>query len=115
MNSALGYFIDTCYELKHAYKCVDAEDQMQKELVLVLEIGISLDPEIQLSTKIPALSYTSAENYFSEIEIDVEVYDELLELERKIDILAYATSYTEDLTISLMNFFVCNLYVIKFI
>jgi len=105
LDSALRYFIDTCYKFKHDYKCIDAEDEMQKEVALTLEREISLDPEIQLSTEIPALSYTSAENYFSEIEIDAEVYDELLELEREIDVLSYATSYTEDLTISLMNFF----------
>ena len=50
-------------------------------------------------------SSTSAQSYFAEIDIDPEVYDELLELERDIDMLNYASSYSDEINTSLINFF----------
>ncbi len=102
---ALRYFVDICFKFKHDYKGVETEVAIQKELETAIEVEIALVPETELNIEVPLFSITSAQSYFSEIELDAEVYDELLELEREIDVLSYAASYTEDLTISLMNFF----------
>ncbi|MDF1883284.1 hypothetical protein JHD49_04960 [Sulfurimonas sp. SAG-AH-194-C21] len=107
---ALRYFIDICYKFKHEYKCADAEEEIQKEVETALAIEIDLDKEvepkeIEPNVEIALSSTTSAQSYFSEIQLESEVYDELLELERDIDVLSYASSYTEDITSSLINFF----------
>jgi len=93
LADALRYFVDVCYKFKHEYKCTDAEEEILQELDIPLEV------------EIPVESYTSAQSYFSEIDLDAEVYDELLELERDIDMLSYAADYTEDINTALINFF----------
>jgi hypothetical protein len=86
LADALRYFVDICYKFKHDYKCSDAEEEILKEA----------------QTTFPL---TSAQSYFSEIDLDSEVYDELLELERDVDILTYSTKYTENINTALICYF----------
>ncbi|MDQ7042829.1 MAG: hypothetical protein Q9M34_04790, partial [Sulfurimonas sp.] len=95
LTDTLRHFIDVSYKFKHEYQCLDAEAEVQKE-------G---EESLEQTTETSLISVTSAQSYFSEIELDSEVYDELLELEREIEVLSYAASYTEDITVSLINFF----------
>lgn len=115
LSDALRHFVDICYRFKHEYKCNDAEDEIEQEVATAIEAEIALEPAaqnetvateiVELETQAEGTSFTSAQSYFSEIDIDPEVYDELLELERDIDMLTYATSYTEDINESLILFF----------
>ncbi len=83
---ALRYFTETCYKFKHHYKCAQPEQ--------IVEV-----PLVDEST------LTSAQSYFSEIELDAEVYDELQELERDIEMLNYTKNYTEEINSGLIHFF----------
>ncbi|MDF1878797.1 hypothetical protein JHD46_03990 [Sulfurimonas sp. SAG-AH-194-C20] len=103
LADAFRYFVDVCYKFKHDYKCTDAEEEIQKEVSTALELETQQEPENELTIKTPV--YTSAQSYFAEIDLDSEVYDELLELEREVDVLSYASSYNEDINATLINFF----------
>ncbi len=96
LADALRYFVDICYKFKHDYQCVDAKEEIQEEVQTAVELEVVTEPEI---------SFTSAKSYFSEIDIDSEVYEELRELERDIDVLSYAAAYTEDINSALIDFF----------
>jgi len=108
LADALRYFVDICYKFKHDYKCVDAEEGIEQEIQTAVELEIALEPQIQkieVAISEPEIAYTSAKSYFSEIDIDSEVYEELRELERDIDVLSYAADYTEDINSALIGFF----------
>ncbi len=94
LTDSLRYLVDVCYKFKHEYTCIEAEldnsDKSQTE---------SINQAIQQS------SITSAQKYFQEVELDSEVYDELHELERDVDMLSYADTYTYEINNNLINFF----------
>lgn len=96
LADALHHFIDISYKFKHEYKCNDAEEEIQA--TPAIEIA---EPVVA----IPQESFTSAQAYFEEIEIDSEVYEELRELEGEVDVFNYASEYTEDINSALINFF----------
>ena len=89
LADALRYFIDTCYKFQHEYKCID-----------------SVQKEEQVSIKVEKKSLqTSAQSYFSEIELDTEVYDELHELERDMEMINYTKDYSMEINSALIHFF----------
>ncbi len=84
-KDSLRHLIDSCYKFKHEYKC--HETTQIKEIVYVSDTII-----------------TSAESYFSEVTLDNEVYDELLELESEISILDYSKEWSDELNSILISF-----------
>ncbi len=85
LTDSIRHFVEVCYEFKHDYKCKDLSQVPPEEIIIK--------------------SSTSAQSYFKDIDLDGEIYEELIELERDIDILSYAADYTEDITTTLINFF----------
>ena len=86
LADSLRYLVDVCYKFKHEYKCIEVEkeQELKQEDTYVI---------------------TSAKDYFDDVEIDSEIYDELHELEREVDILNYSESYTYELHEKLIRFF----------
>lgn len=93
---ALRYFIEVCYRFKHEYKCVDSkEEKVKSEVATLEEVQQQKEEEI----------FTSAQNYFADIEIDMEIYEELLDLERDVEIINYSNEYTDEINSALVCFF----------
>ena len=88
---ALRYFIDVCYRFNHEYKCLDSKEK--SEAVTLEEVVVAEEV------------CTSAQNYFSDIDIDLEVYDELLDLEHDIESINYSNTYTDEINSALICFF----------
>ncbi len=89
LADALRYFIDMSYKFQHEHKCID-----------------SVQKEEELSIKVEKESLeTSAESYFSEIDLDPEVYDELHELERDVEMINYTNEYSIEMNAALIHFF----------
>ena len=84
-KDSLRHLIDSCYKFKHEYKC--HETTQAQEIIYVSDTLI-----------------TSAESYFSEVTLDNEVYDELLELESEISILEYSREWSDELNSILISF-----------
>ena len=104
LADALRYFIDVCYKFNHEYKCLDFEPgkEQKQEQVKVLNDQVPLE-NIALDSE--ETTHTSAEMYVSEIDLDSEVCDELLELERDIEVFRYTNHYSNDMNESLVRFF----------
>jgi len=86
--SSLQYLADICHEFKHEYTCNDVQKEAQPEVTYVQE-GET----------------TSAQKYFNEVELDIEVYDELDELESDVEFLNHTQEYDDTLNTALIRFF----------
>ncbi len=92
-KDSLRHLIDVCYKFKHEYKYTEVEFQET--------CPIFTDETIYDESTI----LTSAQKYFSEIELEPEVLDELLELENDIAFLEYTDIWSEELQTTLVKFF----------
>jgi hypothetical protein len=95
LEDALRYLVDRCFRFKHEYQCVDIKEDNFQEV----KTGAITNKENKDYT------ITSAQEYFSEIEVDHEAYEELNELEYEILELAYASNYDAVLNMTLARFF----------
>ena len=86
--ASLHYLTDICHEFKHEYTCSNVQSEPDEALVYEQEKNA-----------------TSAQKYFNEVELDVEVYDELAELETDIDFLNNTQDYDDVLNAALIRFF----------
>ncbi|MEA1983831.1 MAG: hypothetical protein U9N39_09830 [Campylobacterota bacterium] len=93
--AALRHLIDMCYKFKHEYKCHDAEQGKEELLVIEAPVEVKAHQE----------SLTSAEDFFRDVHLDGEIYDELREIESEIEGLFYAQEYTLEINDSLILFF----------
>jgi len=93
-NDALRHLVNTCLKFTHEYKCHDVE--ILKEGVEVQKILTEYNTEEKV---------TSAQEYFTDVTLDMEVYDELLELEDNIELLLCSEKFTIDINHTLIIFF----------
>jgi len=91
---SIRYLVDTCYKFKHEYKCNEIESTKS--------CPINISSETIAHQEI---SVTSADKFFSEIELDSEIYDELNELEHDIELLQYTQDWNDELQEVLIKFF----------
>ena len=93
LHDSLRHLVDVCLKFKHEYQCQDAD------MVETLQ-------ETGLDTyRDGNLNITSAKEYFNEVELEYETYEELIELENDISELSILDNYDEDLNNRLINFF----------
>ena len=93
--ASLRHLIDMCYKFKHEYKCLDAE----REKLEASNLAITSVAEITKE------NVTSAQEFFEDIHLDSEVYDELKELESEVEDLFYINTYTVEINDALIHFF----------
>jgi len=92
-KDSLRHLVDTCYKFKHEYKCTEVE---------FLETCPITPDDIAYNSQ---ATTTSAKKYFSEVELEPEVLDELHELENDIAFLEYSDIWNEELQSTLVKFF----------
>ncbi len=93
LADALRHFIDMSYKFQHEHKCVDFTKQEE-----------NIEQENSIKVEKETLT-TSAQSYFSEIELDPEVYDELHELEHDVEMINYTQKYSIEMNSALIRFF----------
>jgi len=90
-KDSLRHLVDSCYKFKHDYKCK--------------EVAVQESAPVNSTQYNETLFITSARKYFSEVELEREVLDELLELESDISFLDYTHVWNEELQSTLVRFF----------
>lgn len=94
LYDSLRYLVDICFKFKHEYELQN----------YIQESNEKADKEENIKD-ILSDNITSAEEYFQEIVIDSESYDELEELEFEINELNYIQGYDSALNAKLVSFF----------
>lgn len=96
-HDALRHLIDMSFRFKHDYRCQEIEHKVEdtkKERIIQ-----------EQQHNVEHADVTSSEEYFMEIEIDCDAYDELHELEIEINELPCLDTYDEKINERLIRFF----------
>jgi len=96
LHDSLRYLVDRCFKFKHEYQCKDVNEESSQKIETVAATNKEEEKNYNV---------TSAQKYFSEIEIDNDTYEELNELENEIGELEYVSNYDAELNMSLVRFF----------
>ncbi|QSZ40675.1 hypothetical protein GJV85_00580 [Sulfurimonas aquatica] len=96
LQDSLRYLVDICFKFKHEYQCAESHTQKQ---------GTPKEDTFTETIKNTKQTKTiSASEFFEGLELDNEVYEELLELEHDINEFIYTTHYNEDLNEHFIHF-----------
>lgn len=94
LHDALRHLVDMSFAFKHDYQLKEIEKEKKQEINPLKKTNSATVPHI-----------TSAQEYFKEVELDLEAYDELAELEVDVGELPYLDKLDNEISEKLIKFF----------
>ena len=90
-QDSLRHLVDICFKFKHEYQCKEVHSEIEVKEEIIFEES--------------NFSKTSAKDYFNEVELESDSYDELNELEDEIASMQHLKIYNSALNESFVRFF----------